>query len=264
MADVALRAWTIIATWAVLISEGSSLATLALAVWLAAGPAQAGSLVEFSNVSEHAKPSQLLGYLARPDAGLSALTGGSSGNAAPYPAVVVLHGCGGISSHSTAIADRLGGWGYVALTVDTLDRRGMEHGCGSGTFQDQAFDAYAALRYLAALEAVDPARIALLGQSMGGAAALYANDRDLAAQYFSERFRAAIAYYPGCLGAPAPRMTAPLLILIGGAEEWSGAGACERLKTRERHGFEDGRISDGHRRPRPPPHGRPNFNLYSS
>jgi len=27
----------------------------------------------------------------------------------------VLHGCGGISSHSTGIDDRLGSWGYVAL-----------------------------------------------------------------------------------------------------------------------------------------------------
>jgi dienelactone hydrolase len=56
-------------------------------------PGQAGSLVEFDNVSEHAKPAQLFGYLARPD------------GAGPFPAVVVLHGCGGISSDSIGIAD---------------------------------------------------------------------------------------------------------------------------------------------------------------
>jgi dienelactone hydrolase len=60
----------------------------------------------------------------------------------------------------------------------------------------QAVDAYAALRYLTGLEIVDPARVAVLGQSMGGGAALYALDRDLVAQYFTERFRAAVAYYP--------------------------------------------------------------------
>jgi dienelactone hydrolase len=85
----------------------------------------------------------------------------------PYPAVVVLHGCGGIFSHSAAIADRLGGWGYVALTIDTLGPRGMDSGCYSSTFMDQAFDAYAALRYLSTLKVVDAERVALFGQSMG-------------------------------------------------------------------------------------------------
>jgi dienelactone hydrolase len=211
----------------------SWLLAVIFAACIGGGQAAAGALVEFPNLPGR-EPVRLFGYLARPDASLSALTGGSSSNAAPYPAVVVLHGCGGISSHSAAIADRLGGWGYVALTVDTLGRRGMEHGCSSSTFQDQAFDAYAALRYLATLPIVDPARVALLGQSMGGAAALYAIDRDSAAQYFSERFRAAIAYYPGCAGAPASTMTAPVLILIGGAEEWKGAEFCERLKAGSR------------------------------
>jgi dienelactone hydrolase len=121
-----------------------------LAVMLAAcmggGPVAAGALVEFPNLPGR-EPVRLFGYLARPDAGLSAFIGGAPGDASsPYPAVVVLHGCDGISSHSTAIADRLGAWGYVALTVDTLGPRGMDSGCGSGIFQGQAFDAYAALR----------------------------------------------------------------------------------------------------------------------
>ena len=50
--------------------------------------ASAGSLVEFPNVSE--REPKLLGYLARP-------TGEG-----PFPAVVVLHGCGGFSSGGCA------------------------------------------------------------------------------------------------------------------------------------------------------------------
>ena len=84
----------------------------------------AGSLVEFPNLADHGPP-RLLGYLARPDAGLSALLGNASDYTGSYPAVVVLHGSGGLSSHSAKIADRLGSWGYVALTVDSLGPRGQ-------------------------------------------------------------------------------------------------------------------------------------------
>ena len=56
----------------------------------------------------------------------------------------------------------------------------MTNACSGGFAHHQAFDAYAALRYLGQQEFVDPARIAVLGQSMGGIATLYALDRDLA------------------------------------------------------------------------------------
>ena len=208
------------------------LLVLVLATCIGGDPVIAGVLIEFPNLPGR-EPVRLIGYLARPDNGLSALTREPPGNTAPYPAVVLLHGCGGISSHTAAIADRLGAWGYVALAVDTLGSRGMENGCRSETFQDQAFDAYAAFRYLSTLDAVDPARVAVLGQSMGGSAVLYALDRDLAAQYFGQMFRAGIAYYPRCaVVSSAPMMTAPVLILIGDADQWNAAEACQGLRTR--------------------------------
>jgi dienelactone hydrolase len=205
---------------------------LGLAASLGPAAGRAGALVEFPNVSEHA-PTKLLGYLTRPDAGLSAMLGSRSNRAGPHPAVVVLHGCGGFSSHSAKIADQMGSWGYVALTVDSLGPRRITNHCGGGLFLDQAFDAYAALRYLSQLDFVDPARVAVLGQSMGRSAALYAVDRDLAAQYFDQRFRAAIAYYPGC-GIPAASMTAPTLILIGEADDWNTAERCREMAAHSR------------------------------
>ena len=205
---------------------------VALASWLGVGVAVAGALVEFPNVSEQAP--KLTGYLARPDAGLSALAGRQFDRVGPYPAVVVLHGCGGISSHSTGIADRLGSWGYVALAVDSLSPRGISSACRGGSL-GQAFDAYAALRYLTTLEDVDPGRIAVLGQSMGGGSALYALDHDLGAQYFTERFRAAILYYPGC-GIPGANLTAPTLILTGDADEMSLVEQCRQMVAHARPG----------------------------
>src|SRR6516162_9956662 len=202
------------------------LLAIGFASFFGAATGRAGELIEFPNLPKQT-PAHLRGYLARPDTGLSAILGSRSNRAGPYPAVVVLHGCGGISSHSAKIADQLGSWEYVALTVDSLGPRGIASGCG-GRSLDQAFDAYAALSYLSQLDFVDPARVAVLGQSMGGAAALYAADRDLVAQYFKDRFRAAIAYYPGC-GIPAALMTAPTLVLIGEADDWNSAERCREM-----------------------------------
>src|SRR5262249_43263079 len=53
-------------------------------------------------------------------------------------------------------------------------------------------------------------------------------DRDSAAQYFDQRFRAAIAYYPG-RGIPSPLMTTPTLILIGAADDLTPAELCRAM-----------------------------------
>jgi len=143
------------------------LSLIVIAFWIAAHRAHAGSVIEFSNL-ERGEPPQLLGYLARPDLGLPAYLGGNTTGSGPYPAVVVLHGCSGFSSHDTVIADQIASWGYVVLAVDSLTPRGIDSRCGGPTLPGQALDAYAALRYLSRLAFVDPARVAVLGGSMGG------------------------------------------------------------------------------------------------
>jgi len=100
---------------------------IAMASWLAAQKVQAGGLIEFPNL-EQGSPAQLPAYLARPDQGLPAYLGGR-GASAPYPAVVVLHGCSGFSSYNTNFADQIASWGYVVLAIDSLSPRGIASRC---------------------------------------------------------------------------------------------------------------------------------------
>ncbi len=181
---------------------------------LASGTARAGSLVEFPNTAEQPGPARLLGYLARPS------------EEGRFPAVVVLPGCTGISGHSAGIADTLQNAGYVALTVDSLGPRGLSAQCGRG-FTGQTDDAYAALHYLSEQPFVIADRIAVLGQSMGGSAALRALQRGTA-EHVTLSFRAGIAYYPGC-SAVAPTIAVPTLILVGARDDWTSAESCRQL-----------------------------------
>ncbi len=113
-----------------------SLLAIGLASLLGPSAASAGMLVEFPNLPGHT-PENLSGYLARPDTGLAAELDGDSPSRSggPFPAVVVLHGCIGITGHFTGIVDRLSSWGYVALAVDSLGPRDLSSRCGIGSCQ---------------------------------------------------------------------------------------------------------------------------------
>jgi dienelactone hydrolase len=191
------------------------MASAVLIVWLGMAVAYAGTLVRFPNLPGHSFPPHLLGYLARPE------------GPGPFPAVVVLHGCNGFSPASAAIADDLKSLQYVALTVDSFGVRDSTGECGR-FFIGQEVDAYAALSYLSQLPFVDPNRVAVLGNSMGGYSALLAVQRGAFEKSFDRKFRAAIAYYPSCRGLSAV-MTVPTMILVGEADDWTPAEACRKM-----------------------------------
>jgi dienelactone hydrolase len=179
-----------------------------------AGQAQAGKFVEFDSGGDPSNPTRIVGYLARPS------------GSGPFPAVVVLHGCGGFHQDMLAWADRLRGWGYVALAVDSFGPRGIETQCGG--FGDQSTDAFRALAYLTRQPYVRADRVAVLGFSMGGASVLAALEQGSISGVFPEKFRAGVALYPPC-GGFSGLMTAPTLVLIGALDDWTPASACEAM-----------------------------------
>ena len=47
----------------------------------------------------------------------------------PFPAVVVLHGCNGVSQNTFVWARRLASWGYAALIINSFNPRGLQQVC---------------------------------------------------------------------------------------------------------------------------------------
>src|SRR5437762_10357646 len=158
--------------------------------------------------------------------------------AGPFPVVVLLHGCGGIRPHFVQWARAIRDMGYVALLVDSFRPRGITNICADSQTMasmttDRVADAYGALRYLKGVPFVDGDRVALMGWSHGGWTTLEA----MAPRHYRgspDQFRAAIAFYPYCRDALTGPFRAPLLVLIGGSDDWTPAKKCEDMQTRLR------------------------------
>ncbi len=145
--------------------------------------------------------------------------------AGPTPAVVLLHGAGGVSrARELTYARQFAAKGWTALVVDVFGAR-VAPGTG---FTDRLLnvteamflaDAYSALRYLGDKPEVDPARVALVGFSYGGMVATFALHAQVQAAYAgpNERFRAHAAFYAPCIARFEDVSTtgAPFLMLYG-------------------------------------------------
>lgn len=158
----------------------------------------------------------LQGYLTRPQ------------GEGPFPAIVILHGCAGIHlSVKETWPERLASWGYVVLVVDSFSTRGIQNTCHS-LLVDRVYDAYGALEFLSMSGFVDPKRIAVMGFSAGGIAALEAVQLGGAERPMEHKFKAAVAYYPICKAANGD-MAVPTLVLVGDVDDWSPAEQCRKM-----------------------------------
>ncbi len=161
----------------------------------------------------------------------------------PFPAVVALHDCGGFTQRPTTQAQlysewakRLVGNGFVVLFPDSFASRGLGSQCRERNrkvraSRERVADANAARHWLAAQGYVRPDHISLLGWSNGGVAVLWAVRRTAAHHDDSADFRSAVALYPGCrrLREIAWSARVPTLILIGSADDWTPAAACQQV-----------------------------------
>jgi dienelactone hydrolase len=184
----------------------------------------------------------------------------------PFPAVVMMHDCSGLGPRSSGAPARwareLVAHGYVVILPDSFTTRGHAGGVCTDASPGRAEvrpsrrarDAYAALAYARRLPYVDGSRVGLMGGSHGGSTTLTAmvapaSERDPLAREKQSGFAAAVALYPGCAarlgdwrvtrasGTSGPiteyvgtyKPIAPLLILVGEADDWTPAEPCRRL-----------------------------------
>ena len=165
-----------------------------------------------------------------------------------HPAVVFLHGCGGLFNRVTGfINPRELDWAreltqrdYVVLMVDSFGPRNQGEMCSQRGFNREVYqkrphDAYGALLFLQAQPYVRPDRVGVVGWSEGGGAVLFAiggQSPVRPAQLPQGDFRAAVAFYPASCNERrqgAWTSTIPLLVLVGAEDVWTPAAPCKEL-----------------------------------
>ncbi|MBF0324772.1 MAG: dienelactone hydrolase family protein [Alphaproteobacteria bacterium] len=159
------------------------------------------------------------------------------------PAVVVLHGSGGIDGRGAFYASALDQAGVATLEV-FMFAPGKRPKDGPAATLTHAFGA---LKYLAARPEIDPERIAVMGFSFGASLTLRTASlptwEDFADDLGHRRFAAHIALYPVCttqsrmtvdpaangFGAFTGFTARPILILAGGQDDYGAPDDCQRL-----------------------------------
>lgn len=185
--------------------------------------AQAGEIVHYPNVvlpGAMIEPTVVRSEIYRPH------------GKGPFPAIIVLHGCGGPDAHHKFWAEKLVSWGYVAVVVDSFSSRGLGNICEkttSVTPEMRVSDIYGTAEHLRKLPYVAKDRLGLLGFSHGAWTIMKA----IQVRYQLKLFgvQAAVAYYPYCNPKLDDRIDVPLLVLIGEDDDWTPAPLCRELQA---------------------------------
>jgi len=154
------------------------------------------------------------------------------------PAVIVLHGDGGLVPNHSPWVRALNRLGIAVFNVDSFSGRGTfakAHGFvfiqGSANVASRMVDAYRALDLLSRHPRIDPDRIAVMGFSGGASAARYAAMQRFAGARAApgQRFAAFVLVYPNCtvtLRDDAQLVKAPVRIHHGEADRMTSIDLC--------------------------------------
>ena len=194
-------------------------------------PTETLSTQQFLTGNGNGKPAELAGELRIPRPGTER-----------FPAVILIHGSGGIGAPYARWVDELNGAGIATFLVDSFSGRGIIN-----TITDQSqldslammVDAYRALALVARHPRIDAGRIAVMGFSKGAVAAVYSSNERFRKMYgpSNVEFAAHIGMYTPCYTTyrnDDKVSSKPIRLFHGQADDWVPIQPCrdyvERLK----------------------------------
>lgn len=156
------------------------------------------------------------------------------------PAVVIVHGSGGIDSRGAFYIEALNEAGIATLEIDMWAARGLAGGVGGRPkgVPETLPDAYGALEFLAKDPRFDAERIGIMGFSWGGVVAMLTATAPYTSRYMGERLKFAghVAHYPICWGynrLPTYEFNSftgsPVLIQAGELDAYDAPDSCLKL-----------------------------------
>jgi dienelactone hydrolase len=231
------------------------LATITLG---AAQTAASEDPVELVSIQTKTFPGSLLTrpFMPSPDQGESATITGIlrlPGGAERTSAVVITHGCSGLTGAETFWSRHLRDFGIATLTVNSIGGRDIPRFCsGPHTMSAASLltDVYRARDFLAAHPRVDASRIALMGFSLGGRTALWASHLRFEQRYSagSARFAAHLAFYPTSCNIALVNedqvQDVPIRIFQGAADDLIATDRCREYIARMSKSGKDAALFD--------------------
>ncbi len=160
---------------------------------------------------------------------------------AKLPAVIVVHGSGGVGAGQENWGRIFNRMGIASFTVDSFSGRGLvqvsTNQGAMGRF-NMALDTFRAQEVLAAHPRIDPERIAVIGFSRGGTAVLYSAMRRFQ-KMWSPNFKVVATFplYASCFDQVDEDMdvAGPIREFHGGADDYASLQQCrdyfQRLKA---------------------------------
>lgn len=168
------------------------------------------------------------------------------------PVVVLMHGSGGMGPNIEMWSDEFNAMGVSTFAIDGFTGRGL-----TSTSANQALlgrlnfvlDIYRGLDILAKHPRVDPERIALMGFSRGGQAALYASLKRFHKMWNKSgvQFAAYIPFYPDCVTTfigDADVVDRPIRIFQGTADDYNPVAPCRAFVARLRAAGHDVELTE--------------------
>jgi dienelactone hydrolase len=196
-----------------------------------------------ARIEVHALPTQTLSgdaFLKGTDKGQPHLLGAElripQGQKAKFPAVVLIHGSGGVNGSMDLWVHALNQAGVATLVVDTFSGRGI-----TSTVQDQTLlhslammvDGYRALDLLAKHPRIDASKISVMGFSKGAVASIFSASTRFKEMYGSSaKFASHIGLYTPCntrfMGDTAVT-GAPMRFFHGTSDDYVNVVPCRSL-----------------------------------